>query len=104
VSERKYRAQILLEPEQHEVLAEQAQREGHSISHVVREIVAQYLTAQELKTQEKQQAFMRLGQLREKILAGRGGEPIDVDISSLIAEAREERADELLANLNDDRS
>ena len=39
----KYRAQILLEPEQHEALAQVAQQENRSISDLVREIVREWL-------------------------------------------------------------
>ena len=47
----KYRAQILLEPEQHAALAEIAQNENRSISDLVREIVRQWLDEQDRDAQ-----------------------------------------------------
>ena len=103
MAERKYWAQILIEPEQHEVLAEKAHREGQSISHVVREIVAQYLTTQEQELLEQRMAFERLRQLRVKIRSRVAQTPLRIDVNQLIEEAREERADELISHLEDDR-
>lgn len=40
---KKYRAQILLEPEQAKALAAIARQEGRSLSDLMRDIVAQYL-------------------------------------------------------------
>jgi|YNPNPStandDraft_1061719.scaffolds.fasta_scaffold60219_2 predicted DNA-binding protein len=43
MAERYVRAQILLEPEQRQALAQIAQREHRSLSHIIREIVQRYL-------------------------------------------------------------
>jgi predicted DNA-binding protein len=97
--ERKYRAQILLEPQQHTILAEIARQGGQSVSHVVREIVAQYLAAQEQEARCAEEAFERIQQHRAAILARRGGSSLDVDITELIDQMREERDDDLVASI-----
>jgi hypothetical protein len=84
----KYRAQILLEPEQHNALAEVARREKRSISELVREIVDRWLSQQDEQHlwEKRMQALERLGQIRERIQQEYGsykGDPIE--------EARSER-------------
>ncbi|MBN1666905.1 MAG: hypothetical protein JW862_07440 [Anaerolineales bacterium] len=51
MSQTKYRAQILLKPEQHQALAEIAAQRQQSISHVVREIVQDYLVEHDFDAQ-----------------------------------------------------
>ena len=63
---KKYRAQILLEPEQYQELAEMAARQRRSVSDLVREIVALYLAGDGAPEAE---AEKRLLQIRE-IVAG----------------------------------
>ena len=93
MQERLHRTQLLLEPEQHEALAEIARREGQSISKVVREMIAEQLerrqraTGAELKRQLE--ALEQIHQHREAILARRGGVPIDV--AGLIDQMSEEQ-------------
>jgi len=81
----KYRAQILLEPEQHAALAEVAEREKRSISEVVRQIVGEWLATQdhEAQRQRELQALDELTQLRLKIQEKHG-----VYTGDLIEEAR----------------
>jgi len=83
-----YRAQILLEPEQHRALSELAEREGRSISDLVRESVQAYLVERERENQREreQQALDRLAEIRARVQARHG--ILDVD---LVAEVREER-------------
>ncbi len=50
-----YRAQILLEQEQHEKLSKLAAVEGRSMSAIVREAVAEYLVEQDETAQKQQQ-------------------------------------------------
>jgi hypothetical protein len=66
---RLHRAQILLEAEQHEALAEFAQREGRSISEVVRKIVGAWMTEQEKKLEWRRRMAARqaLQGIREDI-------------------------------------
>ena len=86
-----YRAQILLEPEQHRTLADIAEKEGRSISEVVREIVGQYLVerAQETQLQKEMQAIESLTQIRRQIEQKHG-----VYQGDLLAESRAEREQE----------
>jgi hypothetical protein len=83
-----YRAQILLEPEQHRTLAELAESEGRSISDLVRESVHAYLVERdrESRREREQRALDRLAKLRERIRARHGVLEID-----LVAEVRDER-------------
>jgi metal-responsive CopG/Arc/MetJ family transcriptional regulator len=92
MSQTKYRAQILLEPEQHQALSEIATRHQKSISHVVREIIQDYLVERDLDNQQRQeiQAIQTLAQIRQEIQAQHG--LIHTDI---LAEARTERDAEL---------
>ena len=88
----KYRAQILLEPEQHQALSEIAEKRQQSLSHVVREIVQDYLVERDLDEQQRQeiQAIQALAELRRTIQAKRG-----LVMEDLLAEARQERSAEL---------
>jgi hypothetical protein len=83
-----YRAQILLEPEQHRTLADIAEKEGRSISEVVREIVGQYLVEREQETQlqKEMQAIEALTKIRRQIEQKHG-----VCRRDLLAESRAER-------------
>jgi hypothetical protein len=92
MSQTKYRAQILLEPEQHQILAEIAAQRQESISLVVREIVQEYLVERDLNEQQRReiQAIQSLAQLRQEIQAQHG-----LIHTDLLAEARAERDAEL---------
>jgi Arc/MetJ-type ribon-helix-helix transcriptional regulator len=102
----KYRAQILLEPEQHKKLAEIAAREHRSVSDVVREAVAEYMVTQEKTREAQEDVFDRIRRLHASILERRGGKPIEIDTVELINQMREERDNEILArmgNIKNDR-
>lgn len=88
----KYRAQILLEPEQHEALAEIAKQEQRSVSDVVREIVGAWLAAQDHAAQRQRQlqALEELTELRHQIQERHG-----VYAGDLVEEARAERDEDL---------
>ena len=64
-----YRAQILLEPEQHRTLSELAEREGRSISDLVRESVQAYLVERERASQREreQRALDKLAEIRARL-------------------------------------
>ena len=83
-----YRAQILLEEEQHQSLAEIAQTEGRSVSGVVREIVGEYLAErlQGARLQRQMQAIEALTQIRRQVQKQHG-----VYQGDLLAEVRAER-------------
>lgn len=88
----RYRAQILLEPEQHQALANIASQRQQSISHLVREIVQAYLVGNDrvAQLQEELEAIENLAHLRQEIQAQHG--TIQAD---LLADARDEREAEL---------
>ena len=93
------RAQILLKPEQHKYLADQAKREGCSISEIVREIISGYFQNQEDATKAKHlKALDKAGQLRRQIRKRRFGKPLDIDISKIIQQTHEERDDQTLGS------
>ena len=76
-----HRAQLLLESEQHEALAEIAEKEGRSISDLVREIVRQHLAerVQEAESLRALQAIEELAQIRARLQEERGiykGDPL----------------------------
>jgi Arc/MetJ-type ribon-helix-helix transcriptional regulator len=83
-----YRAQILLEPEQHEALAEIARLEKRSISEVIREILREWLVLRDRQTQRQRelQALEELTLLRRKIQEEHG-----VYTGDFLAEARAEK-------------
>ena len=83
-----YRAQILLEPEQHRALAELAKREGRSISDLVRESVQVYLAERDRETQRERRmrALDALTEMRERIQAEHG-----ILLFDPVAEMRDER-------------
>ncbi len=88
----KYRAQILLKPEQHAALAEIAQNENRSISDLVREIMDWWLDQQdrEEKLARELQALDELSQLRLTIQEKHG-----VYTGDLLEEARSERDEDI---------
>ena len=88
--EKLQRTQILLEPQQHRSLYELAQAEGRSMSELVREAVAQYLVEHDDRQDRWQANLEELTRIREEIQERFGVYPGD-----LVAELREERADEL---------
>lgn len=92
MSQTKYRAQILLEPEQHQALSEIAAQHQQSISHLVREIVQAYLVGHDLdaQLQEELRAIQTLAQLRQEIQAQH-----DLIHADLLADVRDERETEL---------
>jgi hypothetical protein len=95
-----HRAQILLEPNQHQKLAEIAQREGSSISEIVRAAVSQWLTerSEDEILCRRLVALERIEQHRQAILTRRNGKLLEIDLTTAIDKMREERDDELLAS------
>ena len=95
-----YRAQILLDPEQHKSLVEIARREGTSISEIVRSAVREWLD----ERIGDEILLQRLGDLqiiwahRQALHERSGGQPLEIDIDGLIDQMRAERGDELLTS------
>ena len=89
MSEHLYRAQILLEPEQHHRLAEIAHREGRSISEVTRRVIRAGLLAlqnQDEVWQKRMEALAQLRTIRETSQPYTG---------NLVNESRDERDAEI---------
>ncbi len=99
--EKMHRAQILLDPKQHDTLAEIAQQQGTSISEIVRTAVQEWLTEhQEDEILRQRLEDVEVIQARHQAqLVQRGGRPLEIDIESLIDQMRAERGDELLASV-----
>jgi hypothetical protein len=95
-----HRAQILLNPEQHDALAEIARREGTSISEIVRTAVASWLEErqQDERTRKKPEALDTIREHRQALLDQHKGQPLNIDLANLIEQMREERDHELLAS------
>jgi len=87
-----YRTQLLLESEQHQALAEIAQREGRSISELVREILREHLVERDQKARKEQElrALEGLTRIRERLQHEYG-----VYGGDLLGEARAEREEEI---------
>lgn len=96
----KIRTHLLLEPEQHRSLAQIAQREGRSVSDITREIVQEGINQRQqsyaVEMNKRLQALERARQVRQAILAARGGEPLNLDIPALMDELRHDRDDQIL--------
>lgn len=90
-----HRAQILLDPQQHQALRNIAKRQGRSISAVVREMINDQL----LRVREEQDSQIRhhlavIDRIRDHkkaLLDKRDSRPIAVDIVRIIEENRTER-------------
>jgi Arc/MetJ-type ribon-helix-helix transcriptional regulator len=75
----KYRARILLEPEQQRSLAKIAEEQGRSVSEVVRQAVQEFLDADLRGTHRRRQheALLRLDTLREELQTRHGTLPVE---------------------------
>ena len=73
-----HRAQILLDPEQHHTLGEIAQREGTSISEIVRTAVDQWLNERKENdvARLRLEALEQIAQHHQAILGRRNGRPL----------------------------
>jgi metal-responsive CopG/Arc/MetJ family transcriptional regulator len=87
-----HRAQLLLEAEQHQALAEIARQEGRSLSDLVRDILRQHLVERETQARQlsELQALEELTRIRDRLRAEHG-----VLQNDLLAEARAEREQEI---------
>lgn len=95
MAERFHRTQILLERELHRTLAERANREGRSLSDLVRKLLWEKLDEQDQAEhailQRRLEGLECIRQHREEMLARRGGQPIDFDVVEAINQMREEQ-------------
>ncbi|MGD2048739.1 MAG: hypothetical protein PVH03_04565 [Chloroflexota bacterium] len=94
-----YRAQILIEQEQHRTLVEMAENQDKSVSQIVREILQRYLREFERENQLKQEmsALEQLISTRNQLQQQFGFLNED-----LLEEVREERQQELELMITDD--
>jgi hypothetical protein len=94
MAERYYRAQILLEPKQHDHLKEIAEREDRSISDVAREMIGRGLKDRERDLQSRLQqgrkALEQLHEIQQQVFEKHG-----VYQGDLVAEVRSEREEAL---------
>jgi hypothetical protein len=90
MTERMYRAQILLKPEQRRKLEELAQREGRSISAVTRQVIDTGLKTLQDESELWEKRARILADLRE-----RRRKQHFAYTGNLIEEARQEREDEM---------
>lgn len=97
------RAQILLYPEQHDALAEIAQRDGTSISDIVRTAIEAWLEErrQDESMHRRLEALDTIQAHRQALLDRRNGQPLNFDPADFIERMREERGDELLSSAFD---
>jgi predicted CopG family antitoxin len=95
MAERFHRTQLLLEPELHRTLAERANREGRSLSELVRKLLWEKVDEQDQAEhavlQRRLAGLERIREHREEMLARRGGQPIDFDAVEAINRMREEQ-------------
>ena len=90
MSERMYRAQILLEPQQRRKLEEIARREGRSISAVTRQVIDAGLETLE----NEAETWAKRARVLSELKAIRGKQPFEYS-GNLIEEARQEREEEM---------
>lgn len=98
-----HRTQVLLRKDQHEALAARAEREGLSISRLLRALVDEELTREEAEGRSRiarrRAAIEGIREHHAEIVERRGGKPIDIDPTDLIRKIRDERDDELFGHL-----
>lgn len=103
MAERMHRTQILLEPEQHEILSVLAKKEQRSISEIIRGILRHYLSdrSEEVRWERRSKALERIRQVRVAIQKERDGTPISLDVVAMIHEMRQQRAEQLISPLTE---
>lgn len=95
MSERMYRAQILLKPDLHRRLRQIAAREHRSISDVSRDLLEMAIQQREREVLERLERVRAAQGVAEKISQELGGPTLEVDVVDLLNQAREERTREL---------
>lgn len=91
MAERLYRAQILLDPDQHRRIREIAQREKRSISEITRDLLEYALRQREQAVGSRLQRIYAAHEVAERIARERGGQLVELDVVALLQEARQER-------------
>ncbi len=97
--DRLIRTQILLEPEQHQLLIAFAEQEKRSLSDLVREMLQTQLIARQqsakLLLERRLQALEQIKLHRQQILQRRKGQVLPIDPAQLINQLREERDEQI---------
>lgn len=88
--------QILLEPEQYELLQQIAQAHGSTVVAVVREVVQLGLESLQNKKQQRREALERLNRIRQEIQQTHG-----MIADDLVTQVRTEREAQIEQMLND---
>ena len=105
MAETLYRTEILLEPAQHQALAEIAQREGRTISDIAREMIGEKLAERQPAQPAEKDKYLalldRLSREWQQAYTERGGREPEFDIVEEINRMREERDAELLFGRRD---
>jgi predicted DNA-binding protein len=95
MSNRMHRTQILLEPEQHQLLSQLAASEGRTLSDMVREMLRAQLAIRQQEAaalhQRRMEALQRIVAHRQQILSRRNNQPLPLQPHQLIDQLREER-------------
>ena len=89
------RAQILLTQNQHQQLRELAKRENRSISDVTRNLLNMALQQRRQSVAAKMECVHRASRMANRILRERDGAVIEINVVSLVNDAREERVHDL---------
>lgn len=98
-----HRTQILLRKDQHQALAELAERQGTSLSGLIRLLVDEQLERRDREAANRIERRLRslqaIDQHCREALERRGGKTLEVDLVAVIQEVREERDDQLAEQL-----
>jgi hypothetical protein len=90
-----HRAQILLDPQQHKALREIAERQGRSVSSLVRDMINEQLDRMKQEQDSRMRRHMAVldsvRDHRNALLEKRNGRALAIDIAKLIEENRSER-------------
>lgn len=91
--------QIRLNPQQSQILMQIAEEEGQAILKLVEQIIQEAIERRQKQTlAEKIAGFERIKQHRDAILARRQGKTLQIDVTQLLDEIREERDEQLFNN------
>jgi hypothetical protein len=98
MTEKLKRVQMLLEPRQHNALADIAKQQGKSVAEVTRQLIDLGLATlnQDDEFTRRESALRKAEALRHK-LQERHGRPLTIDVNADLADIRERR-DERIAN------
>ncbi|GEM_PF-1075436 len=95
---------IPLNPKMSQIIVNIAYHEGQSViewvEKILQEAIYQYALPKDKPLTEQLSALERLKQHRTQILAERNNQPLNIDITTLLQDIREERDADFVANFN----